>query len=130
MRFTACASEMSTLLIVEDNADFRTVFQRRFEQLGYRVLTAPDGVRGLQVAMDAPLDLVILDVNMPYRSGLDTLRLIRSVKPDLRVMIVTAVMDEPVEVEARKLGVSEIIFKPVGIQDLAAAVSRALGQAA
>ena len=121
---------MSTLLIVEDNADFRTVFQRRFEQLGYRVLTAPDGVRGLQVAMDAPLDLVILDLNMPYRSGLDTLRLIRSVKPDLRVMIVTAVMDEPVEVEARKLGVSEIIFKPVGIKDLAAAVSRALGQAA
>jgi len=121
---------MSTLLIVEDNADFRTVFQRRFEQLGYHVLTAPDGVRGLQVVMDAPLDLIILDLNMPYRDGLETLRLIRSVKPKMKVMIVTAVMEEAAQVEARKLGVYEIVFKPVGIKDLAAAVSRALGQAA
>ena len=121
---------MSTLLIVEDNADFRTVFQRRFEQLGYHVLTAPDGVRGLQVVMDAPLDLIILDLNMPYRDGLETLRLIRSVKPKMKVMIVTAVMEEAEQVEARKLGVYEIVFKPVGIKDLAAAVSRALGQAA
>ena len=121
---------MSTLLIVEDNADFRTVFQRRFEQLGYHVLTAPDGVRGLQVVMDAPLDLIILDLNMPYRDGLETLRLIRSVKPKMKVMIVTAVMEEAAQGEARKLGVYEIVFKPVGIKDLAAAVSRALGQAA
>ena len=121
---------MSSLLLVEDNADFRTVFQRRFEQLGYHVLTAPDGIRGLQVVMDFPLDLIILDLNIPYRDGLETLRLIRSVKPGMRVMIVTAVMEDAAQAEARKLGVSEIIFKPVGIKDLAAAVSRALGQAA
>lgn len=120
---------MSTLLMVEDNTDFRTVFQRRFEQMGYKVLTAPDGVRGLQVVMDTPLDLIVLDLSMPYRDGLETLRLIRTVKPNLKVMIVTAMMDDPAQVEARRLGVTEIIFKPVGINDLAAAVGRALGQA-
>jgi DNA-binding response OmpR family regulator len=121
---------MPSLLLVEDNADFRTVFQRRFEQMGYHVLTAPDGVRGLQVVMDSSLDLIILDLNMPYRGGLETLRLIRSVKPAMKVLIVTAVMDEAAQAEARRLGVSEVIFKPVGIKDLAAAVKRALGQAA
>ncbi len=120
---------MSTLLMVEDNTDFRTVFQRRFEQMGYKVLTAPDGVRGLQVVMDTPLDLIVLDLSMPYRDGLETLRLIRTVKPNLKVMIVTAMMDDPAQVEARRLGVTEIILKPVGINDLAAAVGRALGQA-
>lgn len=120
---------MSTLLLVEDNTDFRTVFQRRFEQLGYKVLTAPDGVRGLQVVMDTPLDLIVLDLNLPYRGGLETLRLIRSIRPNLKVMIVTAVMDDLAQVEARRLGVAEIVFKPVGINDLAAAVSQALGQA-
>ena len=119
---------MSTLLLIEDNTDFRTVLQRRFEQMGYQVLAAPDGVRGLQVVMDASPDLTLLDLNMPYRDGLETLRLIRSVKPDMKVMIVTAVMDDPAQAEARKLGVADILFKPVSIQDLAAAVSRALGQ--
>ena len=119
---------MSTLLLVEDNTDFRTVLQRRFEQMGYQVLTAPDGVRGLQVAMDSAPDLILLDLNMPYRDGLETLRLIRSVKPEMKVMILTAVMDDPAQAEARKLGVTDILFKPVSIQDLAAAVRRALGQ--
>ena len=119
---------MSTLLLVEDNTDFRTVLQRRFEQMGYQVLTAPDGVRGLQVVMDNTPDLILLDLNMPYRDGLETLRLIRTVKPGMKVMIVTAVMDDPAQAEARKLGVTDILFKPVSIQDLAAAVSRALGQ--
>lgn len=119
---------MSTLLLVEDNTDFRTVLQRRFEQMGYQVLTAPDGVRGLQVVMDSAPDLILLDLNMPYRDGLETLRLIRSVKPEMKVMILTAVMDDPAQAEARKLGVTDILFKPVSIQDLAAAVRRALGQ--
>jgi DNA-binding response OmpR family regulator len=119
---------MPSLLLIEDDADFRTIFQKRFEQLGYKVLAAPDGVRGFQVTLDAPLDLVVLDLKMPYRDGLETLRLIRSVKPDMKVLIVTAVMDDPMQAEARRLGVADIVFKPVGLKDLAAAVSRALGQ--
>lgn len=117
---------MPRLLLVDDNPDFRTVFQRKFAALGYEVLTAPDGVRGLQLVLDRAVDLVVLDLRMEYRSGLETLRLIRSVRPAVRVIILSALIDADTQAEARALGVRAVLLKPIGIKDLAAEVRQAL----
>jgi CheY-like chemotaxis protein len=120
---------MACLLLVDDNTDFRTVFQRKFTELGYKVITAPDGVRGLQAVLDTPVDLAVLDLKMAYRNGLETLRLIRSVKPETRVIILSALVDDAAEQEARALGVSVILHKPIGIKDLAESIRQALAEA-
>jgi CheY-like chemotaxis protein len=85
---------MHSVLLVDDNADFRLIFQRKFADLGYQVLTVGDGVRGLQVVMEQPVDVILLDWNLPHRNGLETLRLIRSMKPEVPVVVITAFIDE------------------------------------
>jgi DNA-binding response OmpR family regulator len=118
---------MPTLLLIDDNPDFRTVFQRKFSEMGYRVITAPDGVRGFQAVMDVPVDLIVLDLNMAYRGGLETLRLIRSVRANVRVIVLSALVDETSQIELQKLGVSEVLLKPLGIKTLAETIRQALG---
>lgn len=117
---------MPRLLLIDDNPDFRTVFQRKFTALGYAVTTAPDGVRGLQLALDRPPDLVVLDLRMEYRDGLETLRLIRSVQAATPVIILSALVDERAQAEAHALNVAAVLLKPIGIKDLAAAIRQVL----
>lgn len=124
------AKRMAKLLLIDDSTDFRTVFERKFTELGHQVVTAGDGVRGLQVVMTAPLDLVLLDLNMPHRGGLETLRLIRSTQPKTRVMIISALVDDAARAEARTLGVVDIILKPVGMKELITAVDTVLARPA
>ena len=119
---------MTTILLVDDDADFRTVLDQELTDQGYRVIDAPNGVWGFQTILDRAVDLVLLDWNMPHRSGLETLRLIRTVQPDAKVIVVTALMDDASRNAARQLGISEVIFKPISIKDLLAAVQRALGE--
>ena len=90
------------------------------------MLTAGDGVRGLQVVMNSPVDLVLLDLNMPHRGGLETLRLIRSLTIQSRVMIITALLDDAARIEAQQLGVKDFLLKPVSVKNLVAAVEAAL----
>ncbi len=117
---------MANILLVDDDADFCTVLTHELADLGYRVASAPNGVSGFQTVLDAPVDLILLDWNMPQRGGLETLRLIRTVQPRVKVIIVTALIDEASRMAARQLGVTEVIFKPVSIKDLLAAVRRVL----
>jgi len=119
---------MTTILLVDDDADFRTVLDQELTDQGYQVIGAPNGVWGFQTVLDMDVDVVLLDWNMPHRSGLETLRLIRTVKPDAKVIVVTALMDDASRNAARQLGISEVIFKPISIKDLLAAVQRALGE--
>ena len=118
---------MHSVLLVDDNADFRLVFQRKFADLGYQVLTAGDGVRGLQAVMEQPVDVILLDWNLPHRNGLETLRLIRSMNTEVPVVVITAYMDEAALEDARHLGISEVLYKPMGIKTLAHAVRKVLG---
>lgn len=120
---------MPKILLIDDDADFRSIFQRKFTELGNEVLTAPDGVRGLQVVMDATPDLVLLDLNMPHRGGIETLGLIRSVSLEVPVIILTGLLDEGAQAQIKAWAVKEVVFKPVRIKDLVIAVQKALGMA-
>lgn len=118
---------MHSVLLVDDNADFRLVFQRKFADLGYQVLTVGDGVRGLQVVMEQPVDVILLDWNLPHRNGLETLRLIRSMNTEVPVVIITALIDDTAIEDAHRLGISDILYKPMGIKTLAHTVRKVLG---
>jgi len=118
---------MQTILLIDDNTDFRFVFQRKFAGLGYNALVAPDGVQGFQLAVDNPVDLILLDLNMPNRNGLETLRLIRSRPLTVKVVILTGILDQTIQAEIDRLGVTEIVYKPIGMRELTEIVTRSLG---
>jgi len=117
---------MAKLLLIDDSTDLRTLLELKFAELGHHVLTAADGVRGLQMVLNHPLDLVLLDLNMPHRDGLETLRLIHSTQPRLKVLIITALIDDAGRAEAQALGVAGILLKPVSFKELSAVVTAAL----
>lgn len=118
---------MPKILIIDDDADFRLIFERKFTDLGHEVLSAADGVRGLQVVMDTPVDLILLDLNMPHRGGVETLRFIRSVKPEVPVIILTGLMDETAQAQIKDWSVKSVVYKPIRIKELVSTVEKALG---
>ena len=117
---------MTKILIIDDEADFRTVLKQVLADQGYEVVMAPDGVRGLQMVMDMQIDLLLLDLRMPHRDGLETLRLIRAVQPETKIIMLTALMNETEQAEARQLGVKDIVFKPVSVKVLIEKVGQVL----
>ena len=117
---------MTKILIVDDEVDFRTVLKQVLTDQGYEVFVAADGVRGLQMVMDMQLDLLLLDLRMPHRDGLETLRLIRAVQPETKIIILTALMSETEQAEARQLNVIDIVFKPMSVKALIEKVGQVL----
>lgn len=80
----------STVLVVEDDANQRALYEEELRDEGYRVLTAGDGREALTIAgQDCP-DLIVMDVNMPVMDGLDTLSAMLEVDRRVPVIINTA----------------------------------------
>ncbi len=78
------------ILIVEDNANQRLLYQEELCAAGYRVVTAADGREALSTAHEERPDLVILDINMPVMDGLDTLSQLLEFDRRIKVVINTA----------------------------------------
>ncbi len=92
----AGASDHATVLIVEDEAMVREVARRTLERLGYRVLTASDGLDGLGIAAAhaGPIDLVVTDVVMPQMGGRELANEIKRVRPNVKILFVSGYNEE------------------------------------
>jgi DNA-binding response OmpR family regulator len=112
---------MAKILIVEDEPNFE------FE--GYQVLTAPDGVAGLERALSESPDLVILDVMMPRMSGLDVCKQLKAKKPSMPIIMLTARGQEVDKVVGLELGADDYVTKPFSIRELLARVKAVLRRA-
>ena len=111
------------LLLVDDEEANRDMLSRRLARQGYEVVTAPGGREALAELDRAAYDLVLLDIQMPEMSGLDTLKALRLRFPvhKLPVIMVTAKVQSEDIVEALGLGANDYVTKPV---DLAVTVAR------
>src|ERR1700730_11969603 len=100
------------LLLVEDEQALRTALEVRLRAEGYVVDTAVDGDEGLQKATNLPFDLIILDVMLPYRNGLDVCRAVRQLGLATPILILT-VRDQIVDkVVGINLGGADYMTKP------------------
>ena len=123
-------SERKTrILIVEDEPAMVQGLRDNFEYEGYEVISAADGVDGLNRAIADQPDLVVLDVMMPKMSGLDVCKQLKARKPSLPIIMLTARGQEIDKVVGLELGADDYVTKPFSIRELMARVKAVLRRA-
>jgi len=117
---------METILIVEDDPTMLRGLKDNFEFHGYHVLTAEDGEAGLNTALNAKPDLIVLDLMLPKINGYEVCRLIRKEKLDMPIIMLTAKSEESDVVLGLNLGADDYVTKPFSIKELLARVEALL----
>ena len=117
------------ILIVEDEPAMVAGLRDNFEYEGYEVVTAGDGVEGLERALADDPDLVVLDVMMPRMSGLDLCKELKSKRPGISIIMLTARGQEIDKVVGLELGADDYVTKPFSIRELIARVKAVLRRA-
>ncbi len=114
------------ILLVEDEQALRATLSVRLQGEGYVVDTAADGVEGFEKATTKPFDLIILDIMLPYRSGLDVCRDIRQAGLATPILFLSARHQTTDKVIGLKLGADDYVTKPFKAAELIARVEALL----
>src|SRR5207248_23721 len=114
------------LVVIEDEQAIRRGISDALRASGYEIAEAADGVRGLEEASRAGVDLVLLDLMLPRRDGLEVLSELRRLRPTLPVIILTARGSEDDRVRGLKLGADDYVVKPFSARELLARVEAVL----
>jgi len=109
---------MIKLLIVDDQQDMRELLRDFFKERGYEVSVAGDGQEALAKVEEIKPHLVFLDIGMPGLSGLEVLPLIKKKEPVTKVIMITSFDDPHIVEQAKSLGASDYITKPVSFEYL------------
>ncbi|MBM3481035.1 MAG: response regulator, partial [Alphaproteobacteria bacterium] len=117
-----------TILVADDDRAIRTVLTQALARLGYDVRTTGHASTLWKWVEDGEGDLVITDVVMPDENGLDLVPRIRKLRPELRVIVMSAQNTLLTAVKATERGAFEYLPKPFDLKDLVATVQRALTQ--
>jgi DNA-binding response OmpR family regulator len=120
------AAHKARILLVEDEPAMVAGLRDNFEYEGYEVISACDGVEGLERALADNPDLVVLDVMMPRMSGLDVCKQLKVKKPSLPIIMLTARGQEIDKVVGLELGADDYVTKPFSIRELMARVKAVL----
>lgn len=106
---------MHTVLIIDDEPGIRTVLTDILEDEDYHVLSAADGLEGLDILKSETVDLVILDVWLPHKGGIDVLKDIKNAFPDLEVIVISGHANIDMAVKAVKNGAFDFLEKPLSL---------------
>jgi two-component system alkaline phosphatase synthesis response regulator PhoP len=120
------AGAKTRILIVEDEPAMVAGLRDNFEYEGYEVISAADGAEGLERALADSPDLVVLDVMMPRMSGLDVCKQLKTQRPSLPIIMLTARGQEIDKVVGLELGADDYVTKPFSIRELMARVKAVL----
>src|SRR5947199_7800263 len=116
----------STILVADDDRAIRMVLNQALARLGHDVRMTGNAATLWRWVADGDGDLVITDVVMPDENGLDLIPRIKRVRPDLRVVVMSAQSTLMTAVKAAQRGAFEYLPKPFDLQELLAVVGRAL----
>lgn len=125
-RATAPIMPKQTILTIEDDAAIRRGVVDALSFSGYRVIEAADGTSGSQMALTREYDLLLLDLVLPHKSGLDILAELRNARPTTPVIILSARGDEQDRVAGLRLGADDYVVKPFSVDELLARVEAVL----
>lgn len=114
-----------SVLLIDDDTHILGMLESAFRRAGYAVAAAARAEDGLAAYARDATDLVILDLNLPDVPGLELLARLRTVDPDVTVIVLTGQADLPTAVEAMRAGAENFLSKPMSLQHLYAAADRA-----
>src|SRR5208337_4084174 len=117
---------MERVLIVDDEEQMRELLAKVLEKNGYQVMTAGDGGQALTLLEKEPMDLVVTDVRMPGLDGMEALKAIKELNPEIVVIIMTAFGSIDQAVQAVKEGAYDYINKPFKIDEMLLTIKKAL----
>lgn len=120
---------MPDILIIDDEAPIREIMRRTLEGSGYAVREAADGEAGLEAVRQRAPDLVISDLIMPEREGLETIQVLREEFPGVKILAVSGgggVAHEGYLMDAELFGADASLAKPFSLTDLCETVARLL----
>lgn len=122
---------MATILIIEDDQQLRNMLQEMLAEEEHKVLTAQEGQEGLSLFPAHTIDLVVTDILMPGKEGLETIRELQSEHPSTKIIAYSGGQNERypgVLNIAKKLGAALTLTKPFSHGDLLQAVRTTLGE--
>ncbi|MGH7146169.1 MAG: response regulator transcription factor [Planctomycetota bacterium] len=116
----------TAILVIEDDAAIRRGLVDVLTFHGFTAHEADHGDRGLELARSLACDLVLLDLVLPGKSGLEILRAVRQARPTLPVIVLTAKGDEADRVAGLQAGADDYVVKPFSVKELLARVAAVL----
>lgn len=120
---------MARILIVEDDEGLRKGLEEMMREEGYEVVAVENGKLALQKLKEEDFDVILTDLVMPEISGMDLLTEVKRIKPEVKVIIITAFATIDSAVEAIKKGASDYIEKPFKINEVQNTVRKVLEEA-
>ena len=116
------------ILLVDDEEEFVRALAKRLAARGLEVETASDGESAIEKIKGSEFDVIVLDLAMPNMDGIETLRRLRAIDPDLQVVLLTGHGTVKTGVEAMKAGALDFLEKPAELQELLAKIREAIAR--
>lgn len=113
------------ILLVDDEMDFVQTLAKVLSRRGYEVVTAPDGAQALGQVLQGGVEVALLDLKMPGMGGMETLRELKRLAPDLEVVILTGHLLKSSEQEGLRLGAFAYLTKPCTVPQLVETIEAA-----
>jgi len=118
-----------SILLIDDDDDFRSMLKKLLEKNGYGVYDAPNGMDGMEIIGKVKIDLVVTDIIMPDMDGIETIMKIRSLYPDTKMIAISGggrIGPTDYLNAAKALGASGILTKPFPNEEFLGQVSALL----
>lgn len=116
----------TNLLILEDDESTRNKLARAFEKEGYKVFTGADGEEGIRLFSENKIDILLVDIKMPQKGGLEVLHEVKKISKDCELIMITGYGDEDTAIQAMRDGAINYIRKPIDLEQLLLAVQKAV----
>ena len=118
---------MNTILIIEDYEEIRTSLRDILTIEGYKVLEASDGAKGLAICRDNPVDVIVTDILMPNKEGIETIFELRRDYPNIKIIAISGggcISSKDCLAMAKRVGASHAFQKPLKINEIINAVQQ------
>lgn len=120
---------MPNILIIDDDNQFRTMLRKMVERNGYEVVEASDGKEGIKLYRKNPTDLIITDLIMPDKDGIETIQELRKDFPDVKIIAISGggrLGPHDYLHLAKMLGAQRTLTKPIELDELLKAIEELL----
>lgn len=115
-----------SILITDDDRAFRNTLESVFQPRGFTTFLAADGEEAIRIVRQERIHLVLLDMHMPRLTGVETMRVVKSIDAQLPCILISGGLDEEIRAEAQRADAFSVLEKPVQLDVVTHVVAEAL----